>query len=301
MRNTTGGNKTPVPNSLLVKEILDIKVNDTPAMVEFVIKNDKSFTKVTLATLFSRPLTSWDRAVMNEVCSIYDNATNKKEIYFTPHTVINGLSGRYISHPSLSMIKSVSNSLEKLAFVKTVLEIYQNENDTIPIWTATGALLPLSSLEKKGSDRVFKLLEKPVLYHYSQQLNQVLSVPTDIWKMKKVLASDKEGCVVIGDNVNMTFKRIVILQRAVVRVQEYIGRKKGSSLKNTITYDDLYNCVLISEENNEKKKLSDKEKRSINEFTESYVFPYLMYCEKMITGYEVVKKNCKHLGIKFYV
>ena len=238
-----------------------------------------------------RSFTEYDRQVADAVTSLYEYGD--KSHIITAATVYRAMvHATETETPSPQQIEAVTQSLDKLRFVRVQIDCTQElmrRNASLNGSQITGGkvdtyLLTLKKLEViAGNQKVsaYKITDTPILYDYSRLTGQVITVPAALLDIR-----DKTGA-----KIPNTERRIAIKGYLMRR----ISIMKGQNSKNQschILYDSLYNGVCSTEP-------TQKEKRLIRD----YIPCVLEYwkSEKFIKDYEELTHGKKKIGIEIKI
>lgn len=176
-----------------------------------------------------QPFTPYDRAVHNGVCTVYE-AGNKA---FTPEMVyraMNGLSETERISPQA--IGAVTKSIEKSRVTKLTIDFTQEAKARGLNTTKTSIDDMLLSAQKitvaiPGSNEpkeAYQFNTKPILYKYSQEVKQVLTIPLKLLRTR--------------ETQNATVGLIVLREYLLRRIEGMKGKNKLTS--NKILYGSIY-------------------------------------------------------------
>lgn len=188
-----------------------------------------------------RPFTEYDRNVYNALVSLYVYGDQSHIV--TPQTVYRAMVGMSATeNPGKQQIEAVTASLDKMRFIRTVINCTDELTcrKSIPGRKYAGMgmidtyLLDATVVHVEAGGktvRAYRINSTPVLYGYSRLLNEVLTVPSSLLDIR---ATDEDGNIT-GERVNNTESRIQIKGYLLRRVE---GMKGSNSLtSNSISLD----------------------------------------------------------------
>lgn len=242
------------PNHKLVNA-LQSKVKTLEESVELVINVNRNSTRakqlLTTCVLSyegdnvklsgKQPFTEFDRAVYNAITSLYI-AGNR---YFTADTVARTMKGNTAQEkPTKAQVAAVKKSIDKMRFTRVTIDCkdefisrHITMEDGTPIHGGgyNDNLLYIREKWMKSGNRkyiAYELLVAPILYEYSSNLHEVISVPIKMLDIKKV---DKHGKP-LTISVPYTEQRSMIKNYLLRRIKGMMG--KNSLKSNCIRYTD---------------------------------------------------------------
>lgn len=232
----------------------------------------------------------YDRNVSDAVTSLY--------LYGDPsHIITPAMVYRTMIHatdtetPSAHQIEAVTRSLDKLRFVRVVIDC--SEELTYRNLSLNGAqvtngkidtyLQAMEMLEVTAGDqtvKAYRVLKTPILYEYSHMIGQVLTVPANLLDIRE---KRKDGAVTRAAN---TEQRIAIKGYLLRRIEVMKGKTKQH---RSILYKTL--LAGICEED-----ASGKRRHEIRQ----YVKTCLDYWKEVgyIAGYAEYKEGREIAGVK---
>ena len=232
----------------------------------------------------------YDRNVSDAVTSLY--------LYGDPsHIITPAMVYRTMIHatdtetPSAHQIEAVTRSLDKLRFVRVVIDC--SEELTYRNLSLNGAqvtngkidtyLQAMEMLEVTAGDqtvKAYRVLKTPILYEYSHMIGQVLTVPANLLDIRE---KRKDGAVTRTAN---TEQRIAIKGYLLRRIEVMKGKTKQH---RSILYKTL--LAVIGEEN-----ANGKRRHEIRQ----YVKTCLDYWTEVghIAGYSTYKEGREIAGVK---
>lgn len=245
--------------------------------------------------------TEYDRNVYNAVTTLFVYGDQRHIV--TPAMVFRAMNGMSNTQdPSPQQIGAVTKSLDKMRFIEAAIDCTQEfEQRRIPFngkkITLKDYLLNASAVEADTGSQIVKaylINRPPILYVYSNKVNQVLSVPSSLLDIKKI---DQGTGQITKRSVSTNPSRIVIRGYLLNRIE---GMKGKNALKqHTISLfsykkdgDDhrgIYEIAGYPEP-------SKTEAKRIRE----YVDQVLMYwtAEKYISGYKWNTRDKKIVGVE---
>lgn len=182
--------------------------------------------------------TEYDRNVYNAVTSLFVYGDQSHVI--TPAIVYRAMTGMSAAeNPSPQQIGAVTKSLDKMRFIRAVVDISQElkqrrvslngeyvTNGIIDTYLLNASVIQVKAGGK--SVRAYKLEKTPVLYAYSNALHQVYTVPAYLLDVKTV---DKDTGKATGIRVSNTESRIQVKGYLLRRIE---GMKGDNALKNDV-------------------------------------------------------------------
>jgi hypothetical protein len=242
------------PNNKLANKITK-DFGDTKE-IELIVSNKKAKKEVTTKVmlnyenknvqLISRvKFTAYDREVYDGVTTLYEAGNN----IVTPIMVYRAMNGltetEYVKPEALTKIKE---SIDKSRFIKTVID-YSDEaklyNQEIDKTAYEGYLLACNKImvEAGGTKQeAYKLLDKPILYEYSQISGQIISVPINLLSTKDTVYSTDD---------------VIIIRGYLLRQIEWMKHEQSNRSDN-ITYQGVYEELEIDKIDFEVKAYKEK-------------------------------------------
>lgn len=229
-------------------------------------------------------LIAFDRSVLDAVCSRFQAGNNT----FTPdqiHRTINGLTeGEFVSNESrMRIVKSIDKMrfLEvKIDYTDEAIKMYKkasHQNNEPKKYIMSGYLLPANKAELTtsiGNVQGYRVLEKPIIYAYSQHNNQIISVPIELLNGKGYLNNTPEVIVT----------RQYLIRRIAVM-------KTDSKQSNRILLEKVYLELDLENPTKEKaKKIRGSIEKILTKFKD----------EKFIKGFEFCKKGRSFHGVDIW-
>ena len=203
---------------------VQVTLNFDDENIEIVEKNGKR-------------LTAFDRSVLNSVCSRYEAGN----LTFTPDQIyrtMNGLTEReFVSKESRArIIESIDKMrlLEvKIDYTEEATKLYKHPtSESLSKYIISSYLLALSKVELTTSNGVvqgYKLLEKPIIYTYSQHNNQIISVPINLLNTKDYLRTSPEVTVIR----EYLIRRIAVMKNELKKSNRILFEKIHTELNLT--------------------------------------------------------------------
>lgn len=225
-------------------------------------------------------LTAFDRSVLNSVCSRFEAGN----LTFTPDQIyrtMNGLTDReFVSTESKNRIIDSIDKMRmleiKIDYTEEATKMYKQPHTTEPIdkYVISSYLLALSKVElmtTNGAVQGYKLLEKPIIYTYSQHNNQIISVPITLLNTKNYLRTTPDVTVI----------REYLIRRIAVM-------KNDKTKSNKILFEKIYaELNLIDPDKKKCKKIRDIVEKILTKFKD----------DKFIEGFELFKKGRTFCGV----
>ncbi|MEE1130231.1 MAG: hypothetical protein UHX00_01235 [Caryophanon sp.] len=226
-----------------------------------------------------RRLTAFDRSVLNSVCSRFEAGN----LTFTPDQIyrtMNGLTEReFVSAESKArIIESIDKMrmLEvKIDYTEEATKMYKKPHtDRLNKYVISSYLLALSKVElitSNGAVQGYKLLEKPIIYTYSQHNNQIISVPITLLNTKNYLRTTPDVTVI----------REYLIRRIAVM-------KNDKTKSNKILFEKVYDELsLIDPDKKKTKKIRDIVEKVLTKFKD----------DSFIEDFELFKKGRSFCGV----
>ncbi|MFD2869067.1 hypothetical protein ACFSY7_11240 [Kurthia populi] len=291
--------KTKAMNTLINPALTPV---DGESSVEFTVQNGSATLKMALdfdnnIEIQSRDhmrFTPYDREVFNGICSRYENDNDTftaEQIYRT----INGLSNR--ETVSEASIKRINDSITKMIRMRVKIDYteemkkykksddvqeddvqYIQEDYMIP---AKKASLTVNNKTIEG----YKLHAKPLMYHYSQISNQIITVPLEILNTKDGTND--------SDSINNS-PEITVIRAHLIREIEWIKaemKKKNPNRNNKISLESVYELLELESPTKKKAlKIRDHISKILNNFiSKNYIKSYDTYKKgRTIMGFQLV-------------
>lgn len=239
-------------------------------------------------------ITVFDKAVMDSVYTLFVYG----ETTFTPEMIVRIMTGNRLQDVRKRKAQDVTDSLIKLSLIRITIDctdefrtrnlISKNREVKLTSYVMPVREIEVLSANHKTVMKGFQLLEKPVLYSYAEQVNQIISVPTSILATNKIISDTNDN---------------IILKRSLIQRIETMKNTKNKIKSKSIIYErtdketrktkGFFESLGFIEENysNWKKKKNNLHKSIIS----------ILDCfkeENYIKSYEIIKKGKqKILGI----
>lgn len=260
-------------NGNIIEGMTDLVVSEQPEVISQIAL---SYDDENIEIFDSKKrFTSYDRAVHNAVCSIWE-AGNR---YLTPNQVyrcMNGLTnGEYVTP---QRVGAVTRSIDKARRIYTKIN-YEDEakawNKNIDkfivedtILSAQKVMLEAGGVEVTG----YKVNTKPILYEYAQVSKQIITVPSKLLNIQGVLNATPE---------------ITVLREYLIRRIEVMKANKRQS--NKILLSSIYKELELTD--------PDKNKtRTIRSHIKTLLSNYKNI--KYIKSFKLYKKGRSFHGIE---
>lgn len=185
--------------------------------------------------------TPYDRVVHNAICSLFE-AGNSMFTVDMVYRAMNGLTkSEKVSPQAISMVTS---SIEKSRYIKATIDFTQEAKDRKSLVDIKETYLSDMLLSVKEivvttggtTKRAYVFNSKPILYCYSQQVGQVISVPIKLLETKGAVRSTDE---------------VIILREYLLRRIE--GMKcKNMLFSSKILYESIYDQLQLTNPTKEK-------------------------------------------------
>lgn len=284
-------NNSKVANKLL--DVFDDSKNKKITSLRVSPENAKELVNVIAnfdeLSITGKPLTAYDRAVINAVSTIWEAVKENDIKGFTLQQVYRIMNGQTDGKKNINpqMINDIRESIDscrvKLLKIdaKDQAEIlYKNKKGRLK--NIEGYLLPLekATFEMSNGELVegYVFIKCPILYAYSNSYGHVINVPIKLLDSSNFISNTKEI--------------VVFRQRLIQRIETM--KKKGNSMNNNkIRYDDIFENAgidtkaLTKTENNRNR---DKVKRLLEHFiNKKYIKGFEEYKEgRAIAGFTVI-------------
>lgn len=239
-------------------------------------------------------ITVFDKAVMDSVYTLFVYG----ETTFTPEMIVRIMTGNRLQDVRKRKAQDVTDSLIKLSLIRITIDctdefrtrnlISKNREVKLTSYVMPVREIEVLSANHKTVMKGFQLLEKPVLYSYAEQVNQIISVPTSILATNRIISDTNDN---------------IILKRSLIQRIETMKNTKNKIKSKSIIYErtdketgktkGFFESLGFIEENysNWKKKKNNLHKSIIS----------ILDCfkeENYIKSYEIIKKGKqKILGI----
>ena len=194
-------NNTKVARIISTK---NISVSPEIKPYEITEKNDA----LTIVNLWNDPhitlsqsINQFDMAVMDAVYTIITNG----HLIFTAEQLARVLSGDMSQNATDAKIRKIKNSINKLRYIHIKIdasdEFNTKKNKEKEQFVFEGYLLPIESLEIKYSANgkkavAYEVLTVPALYRYAEILNQIISIPLDLFNTKEYFNDTDEKILI---------------------------------------------------------------------------------------------------------
>jgi len=282
------------PNTKLANTIAKNLVNDTE--LELIVSNRNAKKEVTTKVMLNYEnknvqlisqvkFTPYDREVYDGVTSLYE-AGNNVILPSMVYRAMNGLTEtEYIKPEALLKIKE---SIDKSRFIKTVID-YTDEaklyNQKIDKTIYEGYLLACNKIivESGGTrQEAYRLLDKPILYEYSQLSGQIISVPINLLNTKDTVYSTDE---------------VIVIRGYLLRQIEWMKNEKSHRSTN-ITYQGVYEELEVTKDfynDTPYKKKTAKVRGHVKSILESW------QAQNYINNFEEYKEGKQIAGVKIHL
>lgn len=179
--------------------------------------------------------TEYDRNVYNAVTSLY--VYGGKSHVVTPQTVYRAMVGMTDTEdPSPQQIGAVTKSLDKMRFIRATVDCTEELNrrnislngEYVTNGIIDTYLLNASAIQVQAGGRIVRgyLIERtPILYAYSNALNEVFTIPSEMLDIKAI---DAKGNIT-QSRISNTESRIQVKGYLIRRIE---GMKGKNALKN---------------------------------------------------------------------
>lgn len=229
-------------------------------------------------------LTPFDRSVLNSVCSRFEAGN----LTFTPDQIyrtMNGLTDReFVSDESKARIVESIDKMRfleiKIDYTDEAVKMYKQsarQNNEMKKYVVSGYLLAAKKAELTTSNnnvQGYKLLEKPIIYTYSQHNKQIISVPIKLLNTKDYIRTTPE---------------VVVIREYLIRRIEVM--KCDSQQSNRILFEKVFLELGLDSPTKEKaKKIRDSAEKLLTKFKD----------DKYIKGFELCKKGRSFHGVDIH-
>ncbi len=226
-----------------------------------------------------QPFTAYDRAVHNGVCTVYE-AGNKA---FTPEMVyraMNGLSDT--ERISTQAIGAVTKSIEKSRLTKLTIDFTQEakarglntKKTSIDDMLLSAQKITVAIPGGKEPKEAYQFNTKPILYKYSQEVKQVLTIPIKLLRTR--------------ETQNTTAELIVLREYLLRRIEGMRGTNQLTS--NKILYGSIYKGLDLQEPAKQKTAKIRAHSKNLLKYwkKEKYIKDYMEYKDRRkIKGIEI--------------
>lgn len=292
--------KTKAMNTLINPALTPV---DGESSVEFTVQNGSATLKMALdfdnnIEIQSRDhmrFTPYDREVFNGICSRYENDNDTftaEQIYRT----INGLSNR--ETVSEASIKRINDSINKMIRMRVKIDYTEEmkkykksddfQEDDFQKYIQEDYMIPAKKASLTVNNKTiegYKLHAKPLMYHYSQVSNQIITVPLEILNTKDGTND--------SDSINNS-PEITVIRAHLIREIEWIKaemKKKKPNRNNKISLESVYELLELESPTKKKAlKIRDHISKILNNFiSKNYIKSYDTYKKgRTIMGFQLV-------------
>ena len=232
----------------------------------------------TLSITSRQPFTAYDRTVYNGICSLFQ-AGNK---HFTPvmvYRAMNGITdGRKVSPQAVG---AVTRSIEKLRYTKLTIDCTEQIKAYPKLKQATVDDMLLTAkkvrvLNQNGEVQdAYAFNSVPILYDYSRNIGQVLSIPPRLLNSSKKLNTTEE----------------------VIVIREYLIRRiEGMKGKNALRSDRITYAAIYEELGVDQATITKDKARKIRDNTEKLLGH--LQAEGFISGFTEYKSGRTIAGLQ---
>ena len=254
---------------------IPIKVNKRNAKKEVLVYASLTYEGENIELSGRQEFTPYDRVVHNSVVTLHA-AGNE---IFTPEMVYRAMNGLTESEKvSPQAIGAVTRSIEKSRVTKLTIDYTQEakaRNLDVKEAKYDGMLLNADKVTGSVSGvkkEAYRLLRTPILYEYSQQIKQIISVPIQLLQTKEALRSTDEVIVI----------RFYLIQRIEIM-------KNNKNQSNKILYSTIFE--ELGKQNPTKQKAE-----KIRDATKAILG--LLIKKEYIQGYQEYKEGRQIKGIE---
>lgn len=197
-----------------------------------------------------KPFTEYDRAVYNAIVSHYIAGN----IIITPDMICRAMTGKTNTsvHPSPQQVEAVITSMKKMRFIEVNLDLTNEfikrdillDDEYITSYSVNTILLDFKNVSVSTKSRTinaFIIKEPPILYAYSQSIDQIITIPLEILNtptdntentinLKNYLIRRIEG--IRGDN---KLKQDIVLLSNIYELLEIELRQEKNRVRTQIT------------------------------------------------------------------
>lgn len=273
-----------ISNTKLINELTKDFMNKGKQIIETNPKKKKK-AEIYANLIFNeedinlpKNFTSYDREILNAVCSLFEVGNTfiwAEQIY---RTMTGQTKTERVSKKS---IKNVVTSLEKMRRSIITIEFEQQaklyKHQNIKEFKISDNILHMKGYSAliNGTKIIgYKILEKPILYRYSQQIGQIISIPIKLLNTKKAVSNTNDN---------------IVLRAYMIRRIELI---KYSKVTNKISYKKAFKeCQIKNDDRTTKMRKITSIKKILNLWIE----------EKYIKSYKEYKDNNTNAGIEINI
>lgn len=302
-----------IPNSRLANALTDgiidagrqaLSVSTPTAKSQIDIICDLVYEGDNLKLSGRQPFTEYDRNVYNAVASLY--VYGDKSHIVTPATIYRAMTSMTATEdPSPQQSGAVTRSIEKMRFIRANINCTdQLQQRKIPLngEVVTGGiidtyLLNASAIQVQAGGRTiraYQIEKPPILYAYSNMLNQVLTIPAKLLDIKAV---DQYGKAT-SSRISNTESRIQAKGYLLRRIEMMKGKNSMQSniisltsyKKGGIFHRGLYEIAGLDD------SATRKAQKAVRDYAEQ-ALKYWISCGH-IKGYSFVKTGQSVTGIK---
>lgn len=256
---------------------IPIKVNKKNAKKEVLVYASLTYEGENIELSGRQEFTPYDRVVHNSVVTLHA-AGNE---IFTPEMVYRAMNGLTESEKvSPQAIGAVTRSIEKSRVTKLTIDYTQEAKErNLDVEEAKydGMLLNADKVTVSVSGvkkEAYRLLRTPILYEYSQQIKQIISVPIQLLQTKEALRSTDEVIVI----------RFYLIQRIEIM-------KNNKSQSNKILYSTIFEELGKTNPTKQKaEKIRDATKAILGLLVKKeYIKDYVEYKEgRQMKGIQII-------------
>ena len=285
LNNSKVANYISTNNELFDKTLLLTTIPKKNIFVTVDLTADKNLS------LTNQNITPYDMAVMDSVYTLLVN----RVAAFTPEMIVRIMSGNFEQNVTPQKIGAVTKSLNKLSLIRITIDCTEElrarkqiEKDQTA--QLTSYLMPLKVIENKSANhratmKGYQLLEKPVLYTYAENINQIMSIPTKLLETKAKISDTDE---------------IIVIKRTLIKRIEAMKNEKNKINSNIITYERhdpktgeergfFYTLGIQKSKYSNWKKKKNTLHHSITTILNDFI------SDNYITGYNVIKEGAQKI------
>ncbi len=218
---------------ILTTQNLDVSGDEFDVKISDKVVNEVHISCTSHIASQNTRLTPFDIAVMDAAYTIMLHGP----MLFTAEWILHVMSGNIRIQQTNSKIKAVSESINKLQNVyfkvncTAEYNAYQLKKGEQPVkhLVYESYLMPLDKIEARFDANgkkvdAYKIIEKPALYRYAEMNNQIISVPSYLFKTRALF--------------NDTDEAIVIKRYVIKRVAQILSNNKLQSNKVSLLWHD---------------------------------------------------------------
>lgn len=213
-------------------------------------------------TLSNIDITPYDLVVMDAVYTLYVNGATD----FTPEMVMRVMSGNMHQDATSRRTEDIIKSIDKLAKIRISIDCTDefvirkkiNKGQTVQL---DSYLLPIDIITIKSANhrsikKGYTLLNKPVLYEYAEQVNQIINIPINLLALTTGILTETADVTLIK---RYLIKRIELMKNSRNRVKSskiiYEWYDEKTQLTKGMLRDIGYNKDQYSKWRDKKSKL----------------------------------------------